>query len=144
MDWDDLRHFSAFVAAGSLAGAARALRIEHATVARRIASLEARLKLKLVDRRGRRLTLTPEGEKVAALATDMAETIGAVERLADGARSELNGEVTISAPPAYAALVLAPGLIPLRARHPALRIRLLGETRMASLERREADIAVRL
>jgi DNA-binding transcriptional LysR family regulator len=52
MEWDDLRHFSAFAIAGSLSGAARALGIEHATVARRIAALEARLRLKLVDRRG--------------------------------------------------------------------------------------------
>ncbi|EGD60666.1 LysR family transcriptional regulator [Novosphingobium nitrogenifigens DSM 19370] len=144
MEWDDLRHFSAFVAAGSLSGAARTLGIEHATVARRIAALEARLKLRLIDRRGRRLVLTGEGEKVAALAARMAETMRAVERLADGARSDLAGEVTISAPPAYAAHVLAPRLVPLRARHPGLTLRLLGELHAASLDRREADIAVRL
>jgi DNA-binding transcriptional LysR family regulator len=144
MEWDDLRHFAAFVASGSLSGAARTLGIEHATVARRIASLEARLKLKLVDRRGRRLVLTPEGEKVAALAERMAETSRAVERLADGARSELRGQVTVSAPPAYATLVLASRLAPLRTRHPDLLVRLLGEAHTASLERREADIVVRL
>lgn len=144
MEWDDLRHFSAFAMAGSLSGAARALGIEHATVARRIAALEARLRLKLVDRRGRRLVLTVEGEKIAALAERMAETSRAVERLAQGARSDIDGEVTISAPPAYAAWVLARRLVPLRRRHPALCLRLLGEAHQASLERREADIAIRL
>ncbi len=144
MDWDDLRHFAAFVSAGSLSGAARELRIEHATVARRIATLEARLGLKLVDRRGRRLVLTPDGERVAALAARMGEDVRAVERLAAGARSELSGEVTISAPAAYAAAVLAPKLAELGRRHPGLSIRILGEAHLASLERREADIAVRL
>lgn len=139
-----MRHFSAFVTSGSLSGAARELGIEHATVARRISALEARLNLKLVDRRGRRLTLTADGEKVAALADRMVETIRTVERLADGSRSELRGEVTISAPPAYAALVLAPRLAQMPHRHPDLSIRLLGEAHTASLERREADIAVRL
>ncbi len=144
MQWDDLRHFAAFVGAGSLSGAARDLGIEHATVARRIAALEEQLGIKLVDRRGRRLTLTPAGERVAALVDQVAETVRAVERVADGSRSELRGRVTISAPPAYAASVLAGRLAPLRARHPNLAICLLGEARSASLSRREADIAVRL
>ncbi|MEF2072931.1 LysR family transcriptional regulator [Consotaella aegiceratis] len=144
MDWDDLRHFAAFVTAGSLSGAARELRIEHATVARRIAALEATLGLKLIDRRGRRLILTSEGERVAALAERMGEEVRTVERLAAGSRSDLEGEVTISAPSAYAAGFLAPRLARLRERHPGLSVRLLGEARTASLEHREADVAIRL
>ncbi|WP_288756095.1 LysR family transcriptional regulator, partial [uncultured Pseudomonas sp.] len=37
-DWEDLRHFSTFCATGSLSAAARVLSVDHATVARRIAS----------------------------------------------------------------------------------------------------------
>ncbi len=88
--------------------------------------------------------LTPDGVRVAALATRMGEDVRALERLAAGARSELAGEVTISAPAAYAAAVLALKLAELGRRHPGLSIRLLGEAHLASLERREADIAVRL
>ncbi|MPS76384.1 MAG: LysR family transcriptional regulator, partial [Microbacterium sp.] len=40
-DWEDLRHFSAFVGTGSLSAAARQLGVDHATVARRIAALQA-------------------------------------------------------------------------------------------------------
>ncbi|SON53797.1 Gcv operon activator [Hartmannibacter diazotrophicus] len=144
MDWDDLRHFSAFAGSGSLAAAARDLGVEHATVARRIASLEDRLGVKLIDRRGRRLVLTAEGERIAAIAERMATETRAIERLAGGARSDLSGTITISAPSAYATAVLAPKLAGLQRRHPALCIRLLGEARTASLERREADIAIRL
>lgn len=144
MDWEDLRHFSAFVTTGNLSAAARRLGVEHATVARRIATLEARLGLKLVDRRGRRLALTADGERVAAAAGRIEADIYAINRIASGSRSELTGEVIISAPPAYAAAVLAAPLVRLRDRHPDLRIRLIGEARTASLERREADIAIRL
>jgi DNA-binding transcriptional LysR family regulator len=144
MDWEDLQHLAAFAAAGSLSGAARRLAVEHATVARRIAALEAGLGLKLVDRRGRRLALTAAGERVAAAATRMAAETEAIARLADGARAALTGEVVISAPSAHAAAVLAPVLVDLQRRHPGLAIRLLGEARIASLERREADIAIRL
>lgn len=58
MNWDDLRYFVSFAASGSLSAAARALNVEHATIARRIAALEADLNLKLLDRRGRKLLLT--------------------------------------------------------------------------------------
>ncbi|MCA1941453.1 MAG: LysR family transcriptional regulator, partial [Caenispirillum bisanense] len=38
LDWDDLRHFTALADAGTLSAAARRLRVEHATVARRVAA----------------------------------------------------------------------------------------------------------
>ncbi|MEI2387617.1 LysR family transcriptional regulator [Breoghania sp. JC706] len=144
MDWENLRHFSAFARWGSLAAAARALGVEHATVARRIAALEAHLDLRLVDRRGRRLTLTPDGERIAATAGLIEAEVQAVERTAAGARATLSGEVVISAPPSYAATRLVAPLAALRKRHPALSVRLIGESRSAALERREADIAIRL
>ena len=40
-DWEDLRHFAALAEAGSLSGAARLIGVEHATIARRVARLEA-------------------------------------------------------------------------------------------------------
>ncbi|MRW88896.1 LysR family transcriptional regulator [Duganella sp. FT80W] len=45
LDWDSLRYFSAFAREGSLAAAARYLGVEHATVVRRIAALEASLNM---------------------------------------------------------------------------------------------------
>ncbi|POF31033.1 LysR family transcriptional regulator [Roseibium marinum] len=144
MDWESLRHFSAFATHGSLTGAARMLTVEHATVARRIAALEEYLQVKLVDRRGRRLMLTPDGERIAAIARGMDSDAATIERAAAGARAELSGKITISAPPAFAAARLAAPLAALRRRHPGLEIRLIGESRSAALERREADIALRL
>ncbi|WP_211453675.1 LysR family transcriptional regulator [Collimonas antrihumi] len=143
-DWENLRHFAALAQAGTLSGAARQLHVEHATIARRIAALETELNLKLVDRRGRRLSLTADGERIAALVEHMEKDAQAINRAADGARSEVAGHVTISAPPALAAAMLARPLVALRKQHPGLNICILGETRQVSLERREADIAIRL
>lgn len=144
MNWDDLRHFAALATAGSLSAAARILGVEHATVARRIATLEETLGVSLVDRRGRRWTLTSEGERIAAIAERMEKDALAVRRAADGARSELTGTITISAPPALAVKYLTTPLVALRAQHPGLTIRIIGEARTAPLDRGEADIAIRL
>lgn len=144
VDWEDLRHFAALAQCGSWSAAARLLRVEHATVARRVAALERDLKLKLVDRRGRRLTLTVAGQQMAPLVERMQRATETIDRAAVGARAELAGTVTISAPPALAAVMLVQPMVALGARHPELRIHIVGETRRASLDRREADIAVRL
>jgi DNA-binding transcriptional LysR family regulator len=143
-DWEHLRHFAALASGGSLSAAARVLGVEHATVARRISALEESLGLKLVDRRGRRLTLTAEGHRIAEIITRMETDAREIDRVADGVRSEPKGWVTISAPPAFAAAVLAEPLVALQRRHSGLRINIVGEIRSASLDRREADIAVRL
>jgi DNA-binding transcriptional LysR family regulator len=141
-DWEDLRHFAALAQNGSLLAAARALRVEHATVARRVAALERSLDAKLVDRRPRAYVLTAHGRRIAALALRVQEQTFAVERAAQAASPQVAGDVTISSPPTMARMLIAPRLWELRAQHPDIIIRLMGETRLTSLARREADIAI--
>jgi len=143
-DWEDLRHFAALARGKSLSAAARQLGVDHATVARRVAALEAALKLKLVDRRPRAYVLTADGERIARLAEGMEEQAYAVERAAGAARAGLSGTVSISAPPTISNTLIAPRLGELLRRHPGLQVHLTGEKRSASLSRREADVAVRL
>lgn len=144
LDWENLRYFAALAHARTLSGAARALGVEHATVSRRVAALEAQMGEKLVDRRGRRLLLTQEGERIAAMIDRMGNAALAIEREMANSNRGLAGEVRISAPPALAGSMLVEPLIRLRRRHPEVRVTVVGETRFASLDRREADIAVRL
>jgi len=144
LDWEDLRHFAAFARGRSLSAAAKRLGVDHVTIARRLRALEAALGLKLVDRRARIPALTTEGERIAALVQDLEDAADAVSRAARGLRPELGGEVSISAPPTLANALIAPRLPELRARHPRLRLCLLGDKRIVSLTRREADLALRL
>jgi len=141
-DWDDLRYFSAFVREGSLAAAARSLGVEHATVARRIASLEASLELKLVDRRGRVYELTADGLRVGEFAEHMSSTSFALQRFAGGEHDRVEGEVVISSPPAFLATLIAPHIGTLRERYPGLQVRMVGSKSIASLTRKETDIAL--
>ncbi|MBX5157918.1 MULTISPECIES: LysR family transcriptional regulator [unclassified Rhizobium] len=144
IDWDDLRHFLALARSGTFLGAAKQLGVEHATISRRVASLEARLGRKLIDRRGRRVVLTADGEQVAKHAMLIATQTAAIEQLGRSSSTELRGHVRISAPPALSSVLLAQPIVAIRRDHPAVQITLVGEKRLASLNRREADIAVRL
>ncbi|MFS8146119.1 LysR family transcriptional regulator [Rhizobium sp. BR 249] len=144
IDWDDLRHFLALAQSGTLLGAAKQIGVEHATIRRRVASLEASLGCKLVDRRGRRVILTDDGERVAKHAAVVGLQTAAIEQLGRSSSTEVSGHVRISAPPALSSVLLAKPVVSIRQAHPALQITLVGEKRLASLNRREADIAVRL
>ena len=144
LNWDDLHYFVVLAREGTLSAAARALKVDHVTVARRVAALEAASGLKLVDRRARLYRLTGDGQRIAALAAPMEETAFAVERAVRAAGPGIAGEVSISAPPSLANALIAPKLAELRRQHPGIRIKLIGEKRSASLNRREADLALRL
>lgn len=66
----------------------------------------------------------------------------ALKRYAAGEESRVEGEVILSAAPAFLGTLVAPRLGKLREKHPGLRIRLVGAKAMASLARQETDIAI--
>ncbi len=144
-DWEDLRYFVALAETGTLSAAARRLRVDHATVGRRVASLERALGIRLIDRLPRRCVLTEAGRNIAILAGEIGARSHAIERAARGLQAPtVAGRVTLSAPPIFASHFLAPRLAPLRQRHPLLRLVLSGEAASVSLSRQEADLAIRL
>jgi DNA-binding transcriptional LysR family regulator len=143
-DWESLHHLATLARVRTLAGAARVLNVEHATVARRIAALEVELDLKLLDRRGRKIELTRNALELLASLEQMQTEAEAIERIAAGKRASITGEVTISAPPGLATAMLAPPIVALRRSHPGLTLQILAETRQRALQRREADLAIRL
>ena len=143
IDWDDVRIFLALARAGSLTGAARSLRVEHTTVARRIAQLERSLGLHLFDRLPRGWILTSEGEQLAGRAAQMEEQAHEFMReAADGV--QLSGTVRLSASPSVGQEFLLPRLCAIHPRWSSVTLELVVETRVAVLSRREADLALRI
>jgi DNA-binding transcriptional LysR family regulator len=63
MDWDNVRVFLAVARSGQFVAAAKRLRLDHATISRRIAALEAALGARLFDRRTTGVKLTAAGER---------------------------------------------------------------------------------
>ena len=142
MNWDDTRIFLAVARHGQLLAAARALGVNHATVARRLSALEADLKVKLVDRRTTGSALTEAGERFLATAERVeAEMLGARAEIGDEDVA-VSGTVRIGAPDGFGVAFLAPRLGELTERHPELTLQLVPVPRAVSLSRREADIAI--
>jgi len=142
-DWNGIRYFLEVARLGTLSAAARALDVEHTTVARRIATLEQHLGLHLFDRLPQAWRLTCEGESLVPYARRLEEEALALAHAAH-AHGTTSGPVRVSAPPIFASRFLLPRLAPALALAPAIQLQLLGEAREANLARREADIALRL
>lgn len=141
IDWQDVRIFLALARHGSLSGAARTLSVNHATISRRLHSLEDSLGEKLAERRPEGYVLTPAGTHALEAASNMEQAVQILSRgMMDGAPS---GLVRINAPPALSVGFLALRLAKLGSRYPRLDINLASDHRSISLERHEADIAIR-
>lgn len=143
-DWENLRCFLAIAQAGSLSAAARVLKVDHATVSRRLGALEAELKVRLVDRLPRSCQLTALGQRIFSIAQEMDAAAFAVGRVARAEQSPMVGKVTLSVPPVLANNFFAKQLAAFKQRHPGIQLSLASQAQSVSLGRREADIAVRL
>ena len=142
VDWEDVRFFAALARHGSLSAAARALAVNHATVARRVAGLERVLGIPLIERRPDGYKLTPAGRNALQAAAAMENAAEALPRI--GSASAVAGRVRITATPSFAEGFLIARLRAFCERHPDIDIELITDTRSVSLSRREADLAIRL
>ena len=141
-NWDHVRVFLAVARTGQFLSASRALSLDHATVARRIALLEEALGAQLVSRSTAGVSLTPAGETFLSAAEDMETAwLDAQAGLAQADRV-VSGTVRIGAPEGFGGFFLAPRLGALAERHPQLTIQLVPLQRTLSLSKREADLAI--
>jgi len=144
LDWNDVRFFLAAVRAGGLNAAAKVLRVSQPTVGRRIAALEADLKVALFARHQDGLVLTDAGQQLWVRATAMEEAAHALERQVTIRDSEFEGVVRISLTEGFGALWLTPRLPKLAEAYPQITFDVLLDNDPADLLRRQADIAIRL
>ncbi len=140
MDWDNLRIFLKIARAGQILSAAKALNLNHATVARRLDALEESLDTKLFERRTTGAVLTPAGESLLLRVERMESEVLQADRLQ--ASDTLSGTVRIGAPDGFGTFHLARELGTFANKHPTLTVQLVPLPRTFSLSRREADLIV--
>lgn len=142
MRWDDLKFFLAVARSGQLTTAAKGLKVDNATVARRIRALEVALDARLFDRNPKGYSLTEVGQRLLPSAEAMETSTLEAQAQVQGRDESLEGVVRLGAPDGFGSFFLAPRIHKLARRHPKLEIQLVAMPRVFSLSKREADVSI--
>lgn len=140
--WDDLRIFLAVAREGSLSGAGRVLRLDPATVGRRISRLEAALEVPLFVKSPQGYTLSAAGERLLAHGEAAEQAVRAGLDTLTGPSESLAGTFRIGAPDGCANYILPQVCARIGTEHPDLDIQIVALPRVVNLSRREADMAI--
>ncbi len=141
MDWDDLRIFLAVARGESLSAAGKRLKVDPATVGRRIARLEETTGTRLFAKspQGYALTeagarLLPHAERAEGAALAAAESLSGAEGL--------TGLIRLGAPDGCANYLLPQVLARICDANPGLEVQVVALPRVFNLSKREADMAI--
>ncbi len=136
-----LRAFEAAARHGSVTRAAKELNVTHGAVSHQIRSLEATLKVKLLERGARRVRLTPHGAALLpTLSTTFEEIAAATARMT---RPATGGDLVVSCVPALLSLWLVPRLGRFTEQFPGIRLRLLASNDPADVFDPDIDVCIR-
>ena len=141
-NWNDLRYFLELSRQGKLLRAAARLHVDHTTVSRRVSTLEKQLDVRLFDKSPRGYQLTDAGLRLLPLAEQIETSSNQLYQEIAGKDARLSGTVRVSTPEALGSQVIARHVTEFRREHPDIEIELVAETRLTSLSKREADIAI--
>ncbi len=141
-DWDDLRVFLAVARGQSLSQAGRMLKLDPATVGRRVARLEDALGVRLFTKSPQGYALTDEGARLLAHAQSIETTMETAREAVAGANAGITGQIRIGAPDGCANYLLPQVVAAICARNPGLEVQIVALPRVFSLNRREADMVV--
>lgn len=135
-----LRVFEAAARHVNFTTAARELRVTQAAVSRRIQGLESDLGAALFERRGRRLSLTPAGDRLRRRVRGALDHLA--EALEDFALGPEGAAVSLAAPGSLSHLWLPGPLAAFAAARPDLTVRLTTSDAMGDLAAESHDLAI--
>lgn len=121
---DDLRFFCAVASQPTLAATARLLHVTPPSVTQRLQAIEAKLGLRLLDRFGRRTSLTDEGQLLAARARLILDEMDALAAALGDRKNDMVGCLRILAPLGFGNAYVAPLAARFQAEHPLLSVEL--------------------
>jgi DNA-binding transcriptional LysR family regulator len=143
-DLNELKTLQQILTAGSLSGAARMLGTSLAVVSKRLATLERRTGVRLVNRSTRALSPTEEGVRLLVHIDSALEALAAGEVGLTSGRDEPVGRLRISAPVSLGRLHVAPVLAQLAEGYDKLSVSLTLDDRLANLVGDGIDVAIRI
>lgn len=143
MDLNDIIVFTKVVETKSFTGAADALGLPKSTVSRKLAQLEERLGVRLVQRTTRKLALTEIGEAYYERCSSIVSDIAAAEQLVTDMQSTPRGRLRITASVDFSTRFLGKIVADFLAAHPDINFELEATDRVVDLIDEGFDIAVR-
>ncbi|MBV9879249.1 MAG: LysR family transcriptional regulator, partial [Gemmatirosa sp.] len=140
----DLHFFATVARAHSLAGAARELDVTPSAVTQRLQELERRVGVRLVERTGRRVTLTDEGELLAARGQAIADDLASLSEVLAARRGVVAGHLRVLAPLGFGRHHVAPIAGRFCAEHAEVRLELVLSDRLGRVPETSWDVAVHI
>lgn len=136
--------FVAVVEAGSFALAAQRLAVTRSAVAKTIARVEQRLRVRLFNRTTRKQSLTDDGQAYYESCVRALAELEAAEECFESGRREPTGKLRITAPVLFGRRCIAPVLLELSRRHRDLQFEVSFNDRVVDLVEEGYDLAVRV
>jgi DNA-binding transcriptional LysR family regulator len=143
-DLNDMVYFAEVVERAGFAAAGRHLGVPKSKLSRRIAGLEARLGVRLLQRTTRKLSLTQAGEVFHRHCIAMRDAADAADEAMQQARTEPQGSVKVACPVTLAQSTIGPILGTFLARYPQVRVDMQVSNRVVDLVEEGFDVALRV
>ncbi|MGY9050224.1 MAG: LysR family transcriptional regulator [Rhodobacterales bacterium] len=140
--WDDVRIFLAVARSESLSAAGRLLRMDPATVGRRIARLEQSLNAPLFAKSPQGYAMTEPGARLLRHAEAAEQAMQAAAEAVAGVTEGLSGQIRIGAPDGCANFLLPQVCAAIADDNPELEVQIVALPRVVNLSKREADMAI--
>lgn len=136
-----LRAFEAAARHGNFSRAADEIHVTHGAISHQVRALEEELGVALFARHGKRIAITPEGERFAATLrkalTDIATAAEALQAQSKQTR------LTVAALPSFSARWLSPRLGRFIERYPDMEVMLQSTTHLTDFVRESVDFGIR-
>jgi DNA-binding transcriptional LysR family regulator len=129
---------------GSFSAASRRLRSPVATVSRKVAELETRLKAQLFQRSSRRMTLTDAGRSYIEACKRIIEQVDDAEREVSGEYRIPKGDLVVTAPWGLGHMHLLPIAVEFLNAYPDIALRLVLTDRVVNTAEENIDVSIRI
>ncbi|MFL6719187.1 MAG: LysR family transcriptional regulator [Burkholderiaceae bacterium] len=139
----DLSFFSLLVRKGSLAAAAQELGVTPPSVSKRLAVLESRLRVRLLNRTTRRISLTPEGETYLSEGEKITADLKLLEQRISGSADHPQGVLKLGATFGFGRQHIAPALAEFAHRYPEVEVQLYLADRIVNFMESGLDAVIR-
>ena len=143
-DFEDIQIFVRVAELGNLSAAGRELRHSAAVVSNRIARLEERLGVRLLNGTTRRVNLTTEGDVYYRHCLRILAEMQEAENAIANQKNTTRGPVTLTCPIAFGNKYVAPIIPKFVEKNPDVQIRLHLSYRLLDLLQYKVDLAIRI